>query len=101
MEKNRTLYHRLFRLWVISIAFCFVAATAVTYFFSEKKAFSAPLFVAIFFLPLAIQGVSGLAGGYSAGHWWNTIYRGTPAFLVNVAWLLCYAIAVVVSCVNQ
>jgi hypothetical protein len=87
---------------VISIVFCFLATPAVAYFFSEtKETVLVPFLVAILFFPMAIQGISGLIAAYSPGHWWNSIYRGKAALIVNAAWLLSYVIIVVVAFVSQ
>ena len=93
MEKNAELYQRYFWVWIKSIIVCIFAASITGVVLSDiNEKFLVPLTVGIAFCPLFVVGVYGLKRGYSIAHWWNNIYRGTGAVLVNILFLMIYVI---------
>ena len=97
MERNRELYQRLGKIWIFSIFVCVVIASITGYTLSDMRPnLLVPLIVGIVFLPLIVIGTYGLRRGYSAGHWWNHIYKGGVARLVNSLWIVMYILIMII-----
>jgi len=93
MEKNRELYHRSFRIWVVSILVCVMTGSITGYVLSDLNPdLLVPLVAGIVFLPIFVVGAYGLKRGYSIGHWWNCIYKGRMAQLTNILFITSYII---------
>ena len=96
MERNRELYQRLGRIWIVSIFVCVVIASITGYTLSDVRPnLLVPLVAGIVFLPLMVIGTYGLKRGYSAGHWWNHIYKGGVARLINYLFILTYILIMI------
>ena len=97
MERNRELYQRFGRIWILSIFICFVIASITGSILSDLEPnLLVPLIAGILLLPLIVIGIYGLKRGYSAGHWWNHIYQGGVALFVNALWIALYILIMII-----
>jgi len=93
MEKNRELYQRYFKIWVISIAACAVLAFFAGYMLSGiNPNHLIPLLAAILLLPIIFVSADGLKKRYSPAPVWNHIYRGTVAVVINSLYIVIYVV---------
>ena len=96
-EKNKTLWWKHFRIWIIGILISFPAASIFGVAYNDQNpSWVIPIAIAILFLPLVFFGVHAIKYRYSMYGGIYSIVRGKMAVILGVINIALY-MAVVVS----